>query len=325
MNIVGLAVANQKTPAGCDGKTIRYVAQTAATGTDQINLSQAVASGQIDQIQGVYIDALECTDPVFIVCGGTGHRIVCPAGQQMWTPLLSQNPPTFGFACADKVNQPTFFFTNFSVPFGETQVSSGGGSSEWNAGTVTFVGPGLSLNSGTIEAAWAGGTVDAIGAGLALNSGTISAEWTGGTVNAIGHGLTLNGGALAVSGLAWADLPSEAQQLPLAVPLGTPAASQEWLIALAGAYTLPVNMAGSIGFAGTAPTAAASFTLAYNRAGTVSNLGTITFAASTGAVSFSGPAAQYQSAAGDVLILTAPASVDASFANGTLTFLFAKV
>jgi hypothetical protein len=75
----------------------------------------------------------------------------------------------------------------------------GTGSGEWTAGTVTAVGAGLAINSGTINASGGAG------------------EWTAGTVTAVGTGLTITAGnTLAINGA----VPSSPTLIQL-VPEGT--------------------------------------------------------------------------------------------------------
>lgn len=52
---------------------------------------------------------------------------------------------------------------------------------EWTAGTVTAVGTGLAVNSGTITGDWQAGTVSAVGTGLTLATGTLAATASGGS------------------------------------------------------------------------------------------------------------------------------------------------
>lgn len=81
--------------------------------------------------------------------------------------------------------------------------SGGGGSDEWNAGSVTALGAGLSIDAETLVAQWQAGPIDALGSGLSFGGSdheTIVADWQAGTVNAIGAGLTLVSDTLTATG-----------------------------------------------------------------------------------------------------------------------------
>jgi hypothetical protein len=82
--------------------------------------------------------------------------------------------------------------------------NGGGGSPQWQAGTVTALGSGISLASGTLAATgatqqWTAGTVTAVGSNLTVTSGTISASGgsafpltAAGTVQSVGQ-MTVTG------------------------------------------------------------------------------------------------------------------------------------
>lgn len=76
----------------------------------------------------------------------------------------------------------------------------------YRAGTLSAIGAGVTLASGTLSAGGSGGTVTklvtsgaGINGGTITGTGTLSVEWNGGTVNALGAGLSISGGTLEVS------------------------------------------------------------------------------------------------------------------------------
>jgi hypothetical protein len=104
---------------------------------------------------------------------------------------------------------------------------------------------------------------------------------------------------------------------------GKPAAGEVIGVFLAPvAFTLPVNLAGSIARALTAATASAVWTLTQIPAGSSAetSIATLTFAANGVLASFSTQAA-VSVGAGDILRLKAPASQDGTLADITFTFV----
>jgi hypothetical protein len=81
------------------------------------------------------------------------------------------------------------------------------------------------------------------------------------------------------------------------------------------AFTLPADLTGSQGYAGTAPTAQADLDIQKNGA----SIGTITFAAAANTATFAF-ASEITFAAGDRLTVLAPGSQDASLADISITF-----
>jgi hypothetical protein len=80
-------------------------------------------------------------------------------------------------------------------------------------------------------------------------------------------------------------------------------------------FTLPADLTGSQGYAGTAPTSQADLDIQKNGA----SIGTITFAAATSTATFAFPS-EVVFAAGDRLTVLAPGSQDASLADISITF-----
>lgn len=90
-----------------------------------------------------------------------------------------------------------------TVSAGQALSAVGQGLTITSAGTVALgpLGPGVSINSGTIVAQWQGGTVTALGAGLANTGGTITATGTAGVSSVVvSPSAFLNGGTITSSG-----------------------------------------------------------------------------------------------------------------------------
>ena len=107
---------------------------------------------------------------------------------------------------------------------------------------------------------------------------------------------------------------------------GKPAAGEVIGVFLAPvAFTLPANLAGSIGRALTAAAASAAWTLSQIPAGsaTKTTIATLTFAANGTVATFSTQAA-VAVAVGDILRLKAPATADSTLSDITFTIVGAR-
>jgi len=100
---------------------------------------------------------------------------------------------------------------------------------------------------------------------------------------------------------------------------GKPTAGQVWNIVLPYPINVPANLAGTVVYAGVAPTANAVFTVNYIRAGTTTTIGSATLAAgSQTSLSFS-TQALVALLAGDVLQLVYPNPQDATLSGVSFT------
>ena len=197
------------------------------------------------------------------------------------------------------------------------------------AGAPGPAGPAGAPGGGVAQVATTGA---GISGGPITNSGTLQVQWNAGLVNALGSGLSAAGGTLvvtppdasAITGtLTYAQLPTEVALVPIAFPFsGKLAANASVYVPIAIALTVAASLAGSVGYAVTNPTSAATFTLNRIRSGTPTALGTVQIGTS-GAVTLGGTGGSL--AIGDVLQLTAPTAQDATLADVGLSIMMQRV
>jgi hypothetical protein len=190
----------------------------------------------------------------------------------------------------------------------------------WNAGTVTAIGTGVTLTSGTLTAAsGGGGTVTEIDTGAGLHGGpitgggTISADWNGGTVSALGTGLVLNSGTIDASTAA------KTRTLPFSL-VGKPPNGQHFNLTLTQAGTLLANGGTPQAYVPTAPTATELLVLNTVHSGTVTARGTISV--STSAIVSWPTFSAVGLVAGDTVQLVNQATQDTTFADACLSLQF---
>lgn len=58
-----------------------------------IDGEEVVSRGQIEYLQGVYIDNAQNASPLSLTMGTTGQRITCPPNSQGYFAILVPNPP----------------------------------------------------------------------------------------------------------------------------------------------------------------------------------------------------------------------------------------
>lgn len=151
--------------------------------------------------------------------------------------------------------------------------------------------------------------------------------WTALAPGTVGQVLATGGtGAIPAWGSAgYGGLPTELGNVPITLGFsGLPGAGQQFVVPLTQALTLPTNLAGTTGYALTGSTASAAFNLSYIRSGTTTSIATLTFAIGAHTLS-SITATALSLLATDVLLLTAPATQDATLATVSLSFLAGRV
>lgn len=226
--------------------------------------------------------------------------------------------------------------TPTAIAIGANVTLAGGTLSVANSGTGTVTdiatsGSGISggpiTGSGTLAVEWNAGTVSAIGAGLTLSAGgTLSTtadadQWTAGTVSAISGQFTIASGTLNVGTLAYSSLPASADIRTLSFSLiGAPPSGQVFSLPITQAGTLLANGGTLAVRKGANPTATQTLVVSTEHSGTVTAQGTISIN-TTGTVT--GPTfSAVAIAAGDSVDITNQATADTSFANWSFGLQF---
>ena len=130
---------------------------------------------------------------------------------------------------------------------------------------------------------------------------------------------------VAVTTLPYSSLPANVQSTPISFPFsGRASPAQRICIPLNQAWTLPTNLAGTVGYADVVGTSATNiFTLGYIRSGTYASLATITFSSGSHTAVMS-TQASFSLLSTDVLVMDAPLTTDVTLANLGITLELLK-
>lgn len=111
----------------------------------ELDLTQLINDGWVSFISGAWIDNLDNTQDVTLICDATYQRVIIPAGTQGWYSLLSANPPRYRISQSAASTYVRILFVNFPVwPF---VMGANGGS----GGEVTISGPEIITDSLELE------------------------------------------------------------------------------------------------------------------------------------------------------------------------------
>lgn len=215
------------------------------------------------------------------------------------------------------VTPGTYTHTTLTVDATGRLTAASSGTAVGSVVSVGTTGPGITggpiTTTGTLAVQWNAGSVSSLGSGLSLNGGVLTALPGGGSLP-----------FSSITGAAtYAQLPTEVQQVPVSFPwAGKPTASQVVNVPMVMALTVPSGLAGARVFASTAPSGTPTFTLNKVSGGSTTALGTIQFTSAT-AATLSGAGGSL--AATDVLQLVAPSSQDSALSDLGITILASRV
>ena len=120
----------------------------------------------------------------------------------------------------------------------------------------------------------------------------------------------------------WNQLKPNSQKLPMAfVFSGKPASGSMFNVILAIPLNIPANLAGTVTYCNTLPTANVVFTVNKISNNVKTSIATVTFSPSSHTSATLSTQAQVSLATSDVLQIVAPATLDATFADVCITIL----
>lgn len=190
-------------------------------------------------------------------------------------------------------------------------------------GRITAASNGTAAGTGTVTSIATTGP--GITGGPITGSGSLAVQWNAGSVSTLGAGLLLGAGTLAIGTLAYSNLPTEVQQVPISFPFsGKPTASSVVNVPMPWAITVPSGLAGAVVYDTTKATASATFTVNKISGGSTTAIGSVVITTTSNtSCTLSGSGGTLN--AGDVLQIVAPSSQDATLADLGITLLASRV
>ena len=96
--------------------TIPALLDFTSTAEIEIDGELVVSQGQIEYLQGVFIDNADNPDTLTLTMGTTGQRIVCPKNSQGYFAIMVPNPPRIVAQSAQAGNKKIrLFFYNVPI------------------------------------------------------------------------------------------------------------------------------------------------------------------------------------------------------------------
>ena len=197
--------SNQQFPANCQTKSVDYIAQLASASLDTFDLTNLEMTGQIDNIQSMFVDNSANSASVSATFSLSNQKVVIPPYSQGWIPIIAPKPAKVAFASTGGVNVP-FFFVNVPMPaevWSTLQsTGSGGGIVLASGGTVLGSITELSVSGGGVVVTSSGsvGSLVISGGGSGSGGGGFIVA-SGGTSVGSASTLDIDGGlTITVSG-----------------------------------------------------------------------------------------------------------------------------
>lgn len=128
-------LSNQQMPAGNNVRGLTYSLPMGSLSSPlTLDLTNNIATGQIDQIQSAYIDNSQGTIPLILQNTVAGASVTVPARSQGWVPLVAGYAPQSFRVTAN--SQITIVFCNVPMPIG---IWSTGVAPQWSSLSVETV------------------------------------------------------------------------------------------------------------------------------------------------------------------------------------------
>lgn len=215
------------------------------------------------------------------------------------------------------VTPGSYILASLTVDATGRLTSASSGTAVGSVVSVGTTGPGITggpiTTTGNLAVQWNAGSVSSLGGGLSLSAGVLTATAAG--------SLPFS----SVTGVAtYAQLPTEVQQVPISFPFsGKPATGAVVNVPMAMAVTVPASLAGTVVYDTTKATASAAFVVNKISGGSTTAIGTVTITTTSNtSCTLSGSGGTLN--AGDVLQVVAPTQ-DATLAEVGITILASRV